>query len=325
MAIEYEDSPQPRKSRIEYEDEPKDFSQTRTGAATRGVITGLAGGLGELEKFGAYTVPRALGMQKEPQQLFGRETIFPTTEEVSTVLEKVGYKKPPADLGLYETAGEIGGGLATAAPALTRLVKGAYGSNLVQGLLGRRTREAQEQVGFADRILFTKTDLIDPLVFEALRQRVLKMNPRAKMGVAKHGVSSVDDLFDIRGFNLSSILEIEPDFLTDVDHEHDDDVTSFVFRESRPLRLEPLEDFMDGLVQIYGVNLMRYKGVLNIRGQERRVVFQGVHMLMGSELGSAWRPGEKRESKMVFIGKNMPKDSIMSGLSQCVEKKASAK
>ena len=147
MAIEYEDSPQPRKSRIEYEDEPKDFSQTRTGAATRGVITGLAGGLGELEKFGAYTVPRALGMQKEPQQLFGRETIFPTTEEVSTVLEKVGYKKPPADLGLYETAGEIGGAFATAAPALTRLVKGAYGSNLVQGLLGRRTREAQEQVG----------------------------------------------------------------------------------------------------------------------------------------------------------------------------------
>jgi G3E family GTPase len=151
------------------------------------------------------------------------------------------------------------------------------------------------------------------------------MNPRAKMGVAKHGVSSVDDLFDIRGFNLNSILEIEPDFLTDVDHEHDDEVTSFVFRESRPLRLEPLEEFMDGLVQIYGVNLMRYKGVLNIRGQERRVVFQGVHMLMGSELGSAWRPGEKRESKMVFIGKNMPKESIMSGLSQCIDKKASAK
>ena len=185
--------------------------------------------------------------------------------------------------------------------------------------------EAQEQVGFADRILFTKTDLIDPLTFEALRRRVLQMNPRAKMGVAKHGVSSVDDLFDIRGFNLNSILEIEPDFLTDVDHEHDDDVTSFVFRESRPLRLEPLEEFMDGLVQIYGVNLMRYKGVLNIRGQERRVVFQGVHMLMGSELGSAWRPGEKRESKMVFIGKNMPKDSIMSGLSLCIDKKASAK
>ena len=185
--------------------------------------------------------------------------------------------------------------------------------------------EAQEQVGFADRILFTKTDLIDPLAFEALRQRVLKMNPRAKMGVAKHGVSSVDDLFDIRGFNLNSILEIEPDFLSDVDHEHDDEVTSFVFRESRPLRLEPLEDFMDGLVQIYGVNLMRYKGVLNIRGQERRVVFQGVHMLMGSELGSAWRPGEKRESKMVFIGKNMPKESIMNGLSLCIDKKASAK
>jgi G3E family GTPase len=178
--------------------------------------------------------------------------------------------------------------------------------------------EAQEQVGFADRILITKTDVVQPDDVAQLRQRLVKMNPRAKIGEAKHGVAAIDDLLDIRGFNLNAILEIEPEFLTDVDHEHDDDVTSFVFRESRPLNLERVEDFLSGIVQVYGTKLMRYKGVLNIRNVEQRVVFQGVHMLMGSDIGSAWKPGEKRDSKMVFIGRDMPKDVLLDGLAQCV-------
>ena len=178
--------------------------------------------------------------------------------------------------------------------------------------------EAQEQVGFADRILITKTDLVQPEDVAQLRQRLVQMNPRAKIGEAHHGVAAIDDLLDIRGFNLNAILEIEPDFLTDVDHEHDDDVTSFVFRESKPLDLERVEDFLSGIVQVYGTNLMRYKGVLNIKGIDKRIVFQGVHMLMGSDEGSAWKPSEKRDSKMVFIGRGMPKDVLLDGLAQCV-------
>ena len=129
---------------------------------------------------------------------------------------------------------------------------------------------------------------------------------------------AVDDLLDIHGFDLNAILEIEPDFLTDVEHEHDDDVTSFVFREKRPLNLERVEDFLSGVVQVYGTKLMRYKGVLNIKGIDRRIVFQGVHMLMGSDAGAAWKPGEQRESKMVFIGRDMPKELLLDGLAQCV-------
>ena len=178
--------------------------------------------------------------------------------------------------------------------------------------------EAQEQVGFADRILITKTDVVQPYDVAQLRQRLVKMNPRAKIGEAKHGVAAIEDLLDIRGFNLNAILEIEPDFLTDVDHEHDDDVTSFVFRESRPLDLERVEDFLSAIVQVYGTKLMRYKGVLNIKGIDKRVVFQGVHMLMGSDAGAPWKPGEKRDSKMVFIGRDMPKDVLLDGLAQCV-------
>ena len=178
--------------------------------------------------------------------------------------------------------------------------------------------EAQEQVGFADRILITKTDLVDAQAVKALKQRVVQMNPRAKVGEARNGVASIDDLLDIRGFDLNAILEIEPDFLTDVSHEHDDDVTSFVFRADKPLDLEHTEDFLSGVIQVYGAKLMRYKGVLNVKGMDRRVVIQGVHMLMGSEHGAAWRPGEKRDSKMVFIGRDMPKGLLLDGLAHCV-------
>lgn len=178
--------------------------------------------------------------------------------------------------------------------------------------------EAQEQVGFADRILITKTDLAEPQDLAALKQRLVQMNPRARMAEARHGQADVSDLLDIRGFNLNAILEIEPDFLTDVDHEHDDDVTSFVFREDRPLDLQRIEDFLGAMVQVYGSQLMRYKGVLQIQGVDQRVVFQGVHMLMGTDLSSPWKRGEVRASKMVFIGRDLPVEVLTKGLRQCV-------
>lgn len=164
-----------------------------------------------------------------------------------------------------------------------------------------------------------KTTLLNRILKEQrLRQRLVRMNPRARIGEARHGVAAIDDLLDIRGFNLSAILEIEPDFLTDVDHEHDDDVTSFVFKHDKPLDLDRVEDFLGSIVQVYGTRLMRYKGVLFIKGMQRRVVLQGVHMLMGSEEGAPWRSGEKRESKMVFIGRDMPRDILLDGLAHCV-------
>lgn len=178
--------------------------------------------------------------------------------------------------------------------------------------------EAQEQVGFADRILITKTDLVTHRELLDLRTRLMRMNPRAPISEVRHGQAPIEDLLDIRGFNLNAILEIEPEFLTDVSHEHDDDVTSFIFRESRPLDLARLEEFLGAIVQVYGTKMMRYKGVLSIAGEERRVVFQGVHMLMGADTGSTWKPGEPRESKIVFIGRDMPRDVLLEGLQHCV-------
>ncbi len=99
-------------------------------------------------------------------------------------------------------------------------------------------------------------------------------------------------------------------------HHHDDDVKSFVFRSERAFDPAKLEDFLGAIVNIYGPRMLRYKGVLNMKGTERKVIFQGVHQLMGSDLGPLWSEGETKMSKMVFIGIDLPKDIFLQGLEQ---------
>ena len=101
-------------------------------------------------------------------------------------------------------------------------------------------------------------------------------------------------------------------------HHHDDDVKSFVFKATRPFDPAKLEDFLGAMVNVYGPRMLRYKGVLHMKGTERKVIFQGVHQLMGSDLGPEWAAGEERMSKMVFIGIELPKDIFLQGLEQCL-------
>ncbi len=99
-------------------------------------------------------------------------------------------------------------------------------------------------------------------------------------------------------------------------HHHDDDVKSFVFKSDRAFDPAKLEDFLGAIVNVYGPKMLRYKGVLHMKGTERKVIFQGVHQLMGSDLGPVWQDGEVRTSKMVFIGIDLPKDILIQGLEQ---------
>ena len=178
--------------------------------------------------------------------------------------------------------------------------------------------EARRQVGFADRILVSKTDLVEQEKVDALMKRLRQMNPRAQQSKVHMGNADIRELIDIRGFNLSSALEVDPEFLTSDYHEHDDDVTSFVWKDARPLHMEKIETFLSLMVQNYGEELLRYKGVLNVQGEPRRMIFQGVHMLMGGTPGKPWEPGEKRESVMVFIGRKIPRRIFEEGLAYCV-------
>jgi G3E family GTPase len=184
--------------------------------------------------------------------------------------------------------------------------------------------EAQEQVGFADRILLSKTDLVSVEEVRALEQRLKRMNARAPITAAHFGETPIDQLLDIRGFNLNAILEIEPEFLIDVSHEHDDDVTSFVFRAQLPFDASLLEDFFGSVLQTHGTNLMRYKGVIEVEGSEKKVVLQGVHMLMGTELTAVWKKHEARESRIVFIGRDLPREMMLQGLQQCLVSRQAA-
>jgi G3E family GTPase len=202
-------------------------------------------------------------------------------------------------------------------------------------------QEARRQIGFADQLFISKADLVDEATLDALSHRLKHMNPRAPQRRVNFGDVPIAQVFDLHGFNLNAKLEIDPEFLAAADqghghshhghdhehdehcdhphhHHHDDDVKSFVFRSHKAFNPAKLEDFLGSIVQIYGPRMLRYKGVLNMKGTERKVIFQGVHQLMGSDLGPKWMPGEKRQSKMVFIGIDLPGDVFQQGLAQCL-------
>jgi G3E family GTPase len=178
--------------------------------------------------------------------------------------------------------------------------------------------EAQEQVGFADRILMSKTDLVSEGDVQALVERLRRMNPRAPVKKVHFGEAPIEEILDIRGFNLNAILELDPEFLADAHHDHHDEVASFVFRSDKPFDGDKLENFLSGMIQVYGPDLLRYKGVLWMKGKANRVVFQGVHMMMGGDMGKPWAKGEKKQSILVFIGKKLPKELFLAGLEECL-------
>jgi G3E family GTPase len=180
--------------------------------------------------------------------------------------------------------------------------------------------EAQEQVGFADRILLSKTDLTKEEETEQLVKRLKRMNPRAPIKKVHFGNAPLSEVLDIRGFNLNAILELDPEFLTSIAHEHHDEVDSFVFKSDKPFDGQKLENFLSGMIQMYGPDLLRYKGILWMKGKKERVVFQGVHMMMGGDMGKPWGKNEKKGSLLVFIGKKLPKDLFIAGLEECLVK-----
>ena len=206
-------------------------------------------------------------------------------------------------------------------------------------------QEARRQVGFADQIFISKSELVSAEETDALIHRLKHMNPRAPQQKVHFGEVPLTSVFDLRGFNLNSKLDIDPDFLKEEDHDHaghdhadgehcdhpshaqeghghhhhhDDDVKSFVYKADRAFDPAKLEDFLGAIVNIYGPRMLRYKGVLHMKGTDRKVIFQGVHQLMGSDLGPEWGKDEARNSRMVFIGIELPRDILVQGLDQCL-------
>ncbi len=206
--------------------------------------------------------------------------------------------------------------------------------------------EVQRQVGFADRIFITKADLATETEIASLKNRLMHMNPRAPIETITRGVVPLDAVLDLRGFNLNAKLDIDPHFLDEEDHDHStcghdhshdhhhhhdhghnhhdhhghtDRIQSFVFKSDRPFDHRKLEDFLGGILSVFGEKMLRYKGVLYVKGSARKVVLQGVHEMMGSDLAGPWG-AEPKQTRLVFIGIDLPKDTLMAGLESCLVK-----
>ncbi|MEO1091346.1 MAG: GTP-binding protein [Pseudomonadota bacterium] len=178
--------------------------------------------------------------------------------------------------------------------------------------------EAAEQVAFADVLLLNKVDLVEPVDLRRLETRIRAINPYARILHTQRCDVPLDNVLGLEAFDLKRVLEIEPDFLEDHDHEHDDAVTSVSVTANRPLEPERFMAWFQRLLAERGQDILRSKGILDFRGEPERFVVQGVHMLMEGNLMGEWPKGEARRSRLVFIGRDLDEASLRAGFADCV-------
>ena len=169
--------------------------------------------------------------------------------------------------------------------------------------------EAEEQLAFADKILLNKIDLISDLdELEATKALIRKINPIAEIIETQNSEVAAGRLMGLDAFSLERVLAKEPDFLKSdgTDHKHDETVSSMCVQSENPIVHGLLEAWIDSILKDLGDSLFRYKGILHVKGFDKKYVFQGVHMLFQGKFTSKWKKNEKRENKFVFIGRNLP-------------------
>jgi G3E family GTPase len=177
--------------------------------------------------------------------------------------------------------------------------------------------ECKEQVAFADVILLNKTDLCTPEELDRLEARIKGMNRFAKIHRTQNCALDMERLLNIGAFDLSKALEIDPQFLSDTAHEHDATVTSVSIDLPGSLDEKRLNNWIGALLRERGTDIFRMKGILSVKGEERQLVFQGVHMLFDNALGRPWGK-TPRGNKLVFIGRKLDQEEFTKGLRACL-------
>jgi G3E family GTPase len=204
--------------------------------------------------------------------------------------------------------------------------------------------EAKNQIAFADVILINKTDLVSAAELGEVEARIRGINPYAKVHKTERAQIPLNEVLGRNAFDLDRILDLEPEFLEgdghdhhhhdhDHDHDHDhthahshgglkhyhdEDMQSISLRSDKPLDPDKFFPWVQDLVQKDGPNILRCKGILSFKGDDERFVFQGVHMILDGDHQRPWKPGEKRDSRIVFIGRNLPGQKITEGFESCV-------
>ena len=178
------------------------------------------------------------------------------------------------------------------------------------------SNEALEQIAFADVILLNKTDLVPKPDLQRVEKRIRSINSSATIHHTERCALDLGAVLDRRAFDLDRILAIEPGFLSEDEHEHDDLITSVCLRSDRPLDADRLTLWLRRLLAERGQDILRTKGILSIAGEDKRFVVQAVHMLMEGNLTLPWQQPE-RESRLVFIGRNLDADELRRGFETC--------
>jgi len=206
--------------------------------------------------------------------------------------------------------------------------------------------EAKNQIAFADVILINKTDLVTPAELSEVEARIRAINPYAKLHRTQRSQIAIDEVLGRNAFDLDRILDIEPQFLEaqgehahehdhhhdhehgdghhddhhhhgGLKHYHDEDMQSVALKTDKPLSADKFFPWVQDLVAKDGPNILRSKGILAFKDDPQRFVFQGVHMILDGDHQRAWRADEKRESRIVFIGRNLPEEKIRQGFEAC--------
>ncbi|HCF27157.1 MAG TPA: cobalamin biosynthesis protein CobW, partial [Cyanobacteria bacterium UBA11049] len=178
--------------------------------------------------------------------------------------------------------------------------------------------EAKEQIAFADVILLNKTDLVSQEQLDELERRIRSINALSKVYRTRNAELEMDALLGVRAFDLNRALEIDPEFLNENAHEHDETVGSVALVESGELDMQKLNDWLSYLLQTQGTDIFRMKGILNIAGEDRRFVFQGVHMLFDATRDRPWKKSETRKNQLVFIGRNLDEAKLKDDFRACL-------
>ncbi|MDP2121930.1 MAG: GTP-binding protein [Hoeflea sp.] len=186
--------------------------------------------------------------------------------------------------------------------------------------------EAQEQLAFADIILLNKIDLVSEQELAEVEARIRRINPTAVIRKSERCQVPLDQVIGRNAFDLDRVLELEPDFLEHFhDHEHDDHVSSFSLTSDAPLSPERFFPWIQGVAQHFGMDMLRMKGIIAFEGDDDRYVMQGVHMLLEGNHQRPWKPDETRLTRVVFIGRNLPRAIIENGFARCIAGEKSPK
>ena len=178
--------------------------------------------------------------------------------------------------------------------------------------------EAAEQIAFADVILLNKTDLVTEAELEAVEGKIRAINRFATIHRTQRSAVDIAAVMDQGAFDLERILaEVKPDFLTENEHEHNDDIASMSFEVSRPIDPEKFNGWISGLLQEKGQDLLRTKGILHYAGEDNRFAFQAVHMIADGAFIGPWPGGEERRSRLVFIGRNLNRAQLRRRFEAC--------